>query len=148
MLLNDKDFAKQMGNEGRKFVIENYSTEAIGKQLEEIIDEMDFTEWDFDFSEKPRNPDYDPPQINSDSDWLVDIYKNILMMDVDPSMDHGHKHWMSQIKKGLSRPEVLKYFKNVASKENAKINSEINFNRTGIYPNPTKDFIEFKNIKR
>ena len=26
-------------------------------------------------------------------------------------------------------------------------NSEINFNRTGIYPNPTKDFIEFKNIK-
>ena len=26
-------------------------------------------------------------------------------------------------------------------------NSEININRTGIYPNPTKDFIEFKNIK-
>ena len=26
-------------------------------------------------------------------------------------------------------------------------NSEINFNRTEIYPNPTKDFIEFKNIK-
>lgn len=118
---------KEIGKKARKFVIENYSTEAIGKQLEQIIDEMDFTEWDFDFSEKPRNPDYDPPQINSDSDWLVDIYKNILMMDVDPSIDQGHKHWMSQIKKGLSRPEILKYFKNVASKENAKINSEINF---------------------
>ena len=57
------------------------------------------------FQEKPRNPDYDPPQINSDSDWLVDIYKNILMMDVDPSMDQGAQTLDVSNKKRIISPK-------------------------------------------
>jgi len=33
LLLNDKDFSKQMGNEGRKFVIENFSWENSTKKF-------------------------------------------------------------------------------------------------------------------
>ena len=37
LLLNDKDFAKQMGNEGRKFVIENFSWENSTKKFSNFI---------------------------------------------------------------------------------------------------------------
>jgi glycosyltransferase involved in cell wall biosynthesis len=37
LLLNDKDFSKQMGNEGRKFVIENFSWE---KSTKKFIQDM------------------------------------------------------------------------------------------------------------
>ena len=33
LLLNDKDFSKQMGNEGRKFVIENFGWENSTKKF-------------------------------------------------------------------------------------------------------------------
>jgi glycosyltransferase involved in cell wall biosynthesis len=116
-----------MGRKARQFVIDNYSVEVIGKKLEKIFDEMPFCEWDFDFTDEPRNPDYDPPQIQSDSDWLVDIYKNILKMDVVAGTDKGHTHWIKKIKEGLTREEVLSYFKKVANEENSKINSSFNF---------------------
>lgn len=116
-----------LGKKSRNFVINNYSTETVGKKLEKIIDEMPECDWDFDFSEKPRNPDYIPPRIDSDSEWLVDIYKNILMMDVDPKSDKGHQHWMDRIKEGAEREEILSYFKKVANKENSKIRESVYF---------------------
>lgn len=116
-----------LGRKSRDFVINNYSTETIGKELEKIIDEMPDCDWDFDFSEKPRNPNYEPPMIKNDSDWLVDIYKNVLMMDIDPKSDKGHEHWMNKLKEGGERGEILSYFKNVANKENSQINEGIYF---------------------
>ena len=112
---------QEMGFRSRQFVIENYSTETIGSKLEDIFDQMDFCDWDFDFEEKPRNPNYKPNENLSDSDWLVDIYKNILNMDVDPSSDKGHQHWMKKIKEDFSRKKILNYFKEIATKENEEI---------------------------
>lgn len=112
-----------MGVTARNFVINNYSTEVIGKKLEEIIDSMPNCDWDFDFTEEARDPDYNPPEIDSDSEWIVDIYKNILKMDVIAGTDKGHKHWMGKIKDGLTREDILKYFKKVAKEENSKINT-------------------------
>jgi len=110
-----------MGRKARQFTIDNFSIEVIGKRLEEILDNMPFCDWNFDFTEKPRNPDYIPPPCEDTSTWLVDIYQNVLNMTVDPASDEGHKHWMSQLSKDATREGVLDYFRQVASKENAEI---------------------------
>jgi len=110
-----------MGEKARKFILDNYSTNVIGNKLESILDNMDYCEWDFDFSEKLRDPEYMPPNIEDDSSWLCDIYSNILKMDVDPDYDEGHIHWMKKISEGISREKILAFFKQVASKENSKI---------------------------
>lgn len=120
-LMSDKKI-KKLGKKSREYVINNYSTKVIGANLEKIIDNMEVKNWDFDFSEKPRDPNYQPPHIESDSAWLVDIYYNILNMSVDPESDQGHKHWMSKIQEGMSREKILDYFKSVAKKENSSIN--------------------------
>jgi glycosyltransferase involved in cell wall biosynthesis len=123
----NKSKVSSMGKRGRQFVIDNFSTEVIGKKLEDIFDSMDFCEWDFDFSEKPRNPNYNPPHFDNDSEWLIDLYKNILNMEVDPAGDKGHAYWTEQINKGFPKDEVLKYFKKVASDENSKIDNSYEF---------------------
>ena len=116
-----------LGVKARQFVVDNFSTEVIGKKLEDIFDSMPEVDWDFDFTEKPRNPHYLPPPIESDSEWLVDLYKNILHMDIHPPTDDGHKYWMSELSKEAKRDGVLNYFKEVASKENAEIVNRVDF---------------------
>ena len=114
-----------LGKKARQFVIDNYSIESIGKKLEEILDEMEPSDWDFDFKPKPKNPNYNPPEIENQSDWIKDIYKNILDMEICES-DDGHKHWTKRLAEDMSRDDVLKYFKQVAKKENDK-NKKIDF---------------------
>ena len=77
--------------------------------------------WDYDFKKIAANPNYNPPGIKSDKDWLIDLYKNILKREVDDS-DDGHKYWMQEISKGADRASVLNYFKKVATDTNEKEN--------------------------
>ena len=112
---------KVLGGKARNFVIENYSPEKVGAELEKLIDKSPYCKWDFDFSEKERNPNYIPPEIKEDKDWLLDIYQNILNMDIDPDTDKGLEHWMGKISEGTSREDVLSYFIKVAEKENKEI---------------------------
>jgi len=108
---------KEMGKVARQFVLDNLSAEVIGKKLEEIIDNAPQVEWNYNSDFVQRNPNYNPPEIESDSDWLINIYKNILQMNVDAN-DDGVKSWISQIKSGRTRDQVLEYFRKVAAKEN------------------------------
>lgn len=101
----------------RDFVVKNYSIEAVGSRLEEILDNMPEVDWDYDMSHKERNPNYSPPNITSNKDWLKDIYKNILMMDVEDP-DQGLNNWMQNIEKGQPREDILRIFREVAVKEN------------------------------
>lgn len=105
------------GKKSRDYVIKEYSVESVGAQLENIIDEMPEIDWDFDLSFKPRNADYDPPAIESNKDWIIDLYKNILNKEVDEN-DDGHKHWIHRLSTDMNRDQVLEYFKSVAKKEN------------------------------
>ena len=82
-------------------------------------------DWNFDFAVQPKNPDYNPPEIENDSAWIKDIYKNILDMEIIDS-DEGHIHWLKRLSEDMSRDDVLKYFKQVATKENEK-NKKIDF---------------------
>lgn len=116
---------KSLGQQARKFVIDNYSIEAVCSKLEKIIDEMPEIDWDFEFSEQQRNSNYEPPEIESNSDWLKDIYKNILNLEIKET-DEGHKHWMKRLSSDLKRKDVLDHFKKVAEKENDK-NKKVKF---------------------
>lgn len=121
------DKKSSMGKIGRKFVVDNFSTKIVGAKLENIFDSMPDNNWDFDFTPKPKNPDYDPPELESNSEWLKDIYKNILLVDVNPETDNGHKYWMQEFSKGKTREEILSYFKKVASDENNKMDNSYEF---------------------
>ena len=106
-----------IGEKSRKYVIDNYSSEVIGKKLEDIIDSMPDVDFDFNLAFQNRDPEYTPPNIENDSKWIIDLYKNILKRDVDES-DQGHKHWMERLSSDMKRPQVLEYFQSVAKKEN------------------------------
>lgn len=114
--MSERDKAK-MGAKAKKFVEENYSIKTIGKKLESILDEMPSIDWDFNFTVPERNPNYNPPNIKSDSEWVIDIYKNILKVEVSEH-DEGHSHWVKRLSNDLNRKDVLKYFRSVADKEN------------------------------
>ena len=111
------------GKQARDYVIKNYSIESVGKKLEEIFDSMPEIDWDFNFKRELRNPDYPNPQIEDDSLWLIDLYKNILKYDLDDK-DEGHQHWMKSLSQGATRESVYNYFRQVAAKENEDINKD------------------------
>ena len=112
-----KEQRLQLGRKARKFVQQNFSIEVIGKKFTKIIDSMPEVEWDYDFKKIKADPSYNPPHIESDKDWLIDLYKNILKREVDETAD-GHKYWLDEISKGASRNDVLNYFKKVAQDTN------------------------------
>ena len=109
----------KMGKMAREFVISNYSTDVVGKMFESCFDELPFIDWstlDLD-AVKTRNPNYIPDSSLSNSEWLLDLYKNMLMMDIDAN-DNGHKYWMQQFSKGAERQGIFNYFQKTATKEN------------------------------
>ena len=131
----------KLGKKARQFVIDNFSIDVIGARLEEVFDSLPFCQWDFDFSEKPRDPNYTPPFIENDSEWLIDIYENVLNMEVCPE-DDGHKYWQAEInKKGSSqdtREGILGYFRQVADKENKDLS----------HPSMLEDFLDEEGPER
>ena len=88
----------EMGKKARQWVLDNFSIEVIGKQYEEIFDAM--PEFNYNFDEKPpkRNPEYPLKNIEDNTTWLLDMYKNILCMDVDNTND-GVKYWANGLNK-------------------------------------------------
>jgi len=110
----------EMGKKAREWAINNFSIPVIGEQLESILDKFPLCDWDFDFTQDLRHPEYNPPEIKEDADWLTDIYKNILLMDVN-NENEGHKHWMESLRQGRSRKEILDFFRETARKENRDI---------------------------
>ena len=116
---------KETGSKARQFVLDNLSTEVIGKKLEQIIDNSPNLQWNYDSDFKQRNPNHQPLETESDTEWLIDIYKNVLLMTVGPN-DDGLKGWLSHLRNGRKREEVLEYFKKTATKENNE-NAKVEF---------------------
>ena len=117
---------REMGKKAREWTIKNYSVENIGKEIENFIDNSDYTNYDFSLKEEEKDPFYQIPDIKNDNEWLTYMYKNILKMkDIDEN-DEGHKYWMQEISKGMKRQDIENYFRNVAAQENQK-NKKIDF---------------------
>lgn len=110
----------KMTEAGRDWAVKTFSCETIGKQWEEMFDNMKPKDWStivLDYAKK--NPAYPMPEITDNIIWLKDLYKNILNMDV-PDEDSGVKHWMGQLANGMGREKIYQYFQHVANTENEK----------------------------
>tara|TARA_R100001443_G_scaffold28656_1_gene41861 strand:- start:1537 stop:3426 length:1890 start_codon:yes stop_codon:yes gene_type:complete len=110
----------QRGKRSRQWVLDNFSGEVIGKKLEEIIDNMPEVDYDYDLKPIQLNADYKVKEsYSSHSEFLIDIYKNILNDEVDENSS-GFKHWLKQLEGGQSSDVILNHFRQVAIKENQK----------------------------
>ena len=115
-----KEDRLKKGKLAREWAISKFSTEVTGKFLEKFIDEAPFADFDFDsLAWKPRNPSFQIPKIDDDSEWLICMYKNILKMDVDPQ-NEGHKYWMNQMSNKVPRKNVEDFFRKTAISENGE----------------------------
>jgi len=115
----------EIGKTARDFVIKNYSIESICSKLEDIIDNMPEPDWNFEFKIEEKDENYTPNPSLPNEEWIIDIYKNILKMEVDED-DEGFKHWINRLNTDMDKESVLKYFHQVAEQENAK-NKSIKF---------------------
>lgn len=119
----------RMGSAAREWTIKSYSTEVVAKKFENWIDESLALNKKYDFAAKelPKNPEAIIETIEDNSAWLISLYKNILNMEVD-DRDEGHQYWMKQLKNGMLRTDIEKFFRDVATQDNEKESCKIDFN--------------------
>lgn len=120
LYFSDIEKREQIGQQGRDFALKTFTPEVVGKQWENAIDSLPELNYNYDFSEKEKNPNYPiPPQEVSDDEFLTLLYDNILIQP-EPQNGEGRQHWLKVLSGGISREEVYKYFIGVAIKDNAK----------------------------
>lgn len=117
-----KDKRSRLGKKAKQYIIKHYDIQKVGKQWEEIIDSLPEITWDYDFTEKKKNPEYTPSNEPDNVKWIQELYENILLIPNIPEHDKGVQDWLQALKDGRSRQDVLAYFKKVASEENQKQN--------------------------
>ena len=71
------------GKIGRQWVLDNFSVDVIGKLFEDFMDNAETKEYDFEEDKdstknKKNNPDAFIPNIESNSDWVLTLYRDIL----------------------------------------------------------------------
>lgn len=135
-----KDQRNFIGNSARQWVIDNYSTEVIGRQFEKFLDNQSKTEYNFDMTKELKNPEAEIIPIKDNRKWLKEMYMNILKMDVSDK-DEGLEYWLSSLANGASRESVENYFRKEAYKDNLKIENENN-------STSLRDIIGFENDKK
>lgn len=107
------DKIKKIGKKARQWVIDNFSVEAVGKQLEEIFDKMPNIDYDFSLQSEDPNPNYEFPQINDNEEFIIDIYKNILKQNIDKNHTECIE-LVSHLKNGTSKEDIYKHIINNA----------------------------------
>ena len=116
---------REMEKAARKWALENFSPNVIGKKIEEFIDNAPFSEG-ISFVEKEQDPFFKIENIPDNSEWIKSLYSNILKRPEVDEKDDGHKYWMAEIAKGCPRQQIENYFRQVALQDNQK-NKKISF---------------------
>jgi len=116
----------ELGKKARKFILDNYSTESVGKKLEKIIDSMEKPNYDFKFSTSDINPEYIPPEITDLKYWIKDLYKNMFSINLKNN-DEVLKLWQNKISQGETKESILNHLKNIALKEKSIKESKTSF---------------------
>jgi glycosyltransferase involved in cell wall biosynthesis len=113
-----------LGLKARQFVIDKCSIEAIGKQLEDIIDSMPEVDYDFSMEPKKFNGFYEPVMTLSNEDFIVDLHKNMLHEKIDKNSTVT-KHWLAEMSKGVSKEHLFNHIRNICS--HSQLNKPIEF---------------------
>ena len=110
---------QEIGELGREWAKNTFSIETIGPQWEQVFDALPPKDWSSITLTPPRkNESFAKPQIQDDQAWVTALYNGILMCQPDPD---GLKHWMSQLKAGITRDAIYQYFLKIARDDNAKM---------------------------
>jgi len=120
-----KDKKRDMERAGRKWVLDNFSVDVIGKKIENFIDNAPFVE-NLDYKEEQRNPYVQIENIADNSEWIKSLYANILKRPEVDEKDDGHRYWMNEFSRGTTRQSIENYFRQIAVQENNK-NKKVSF---------------------
>lgn len=107
----------ELGQKARQWALSKFSPDVVGKQWENYIDSLPEVNYDYEFTEKPKNPNAIIPPTEDNAIWIKSLYKEILNMTVDET-DDGFKNWDQQLKNGAKREDIHKFFINVAVEKN------------------------------
>jgi hypothetical protein len=107
---------KEMGEKARKYIINNYSVEVVGKLFEDLFDSLPYIDYEFKNKKIECNAFFEPNENLSDKDWIESLYNNVLLK-IDPA---GVTHWMNRLQTDLTRSDVLNYFRKTAIEANQK----------------------------
>lgn len=110
---------KDISTRGRAWAEKTFAINTIGSQWEKFFDELPLIDWTtIDLEVSIKNSNFPIPQIEDEDEFIDSLYKNILKMD-EPRDGSGFQNWKNQLKAGVKREDVYKFFIDVASKENA-----------------------------
>ena len=120
---------KRRGKEAREWTIKNFAVKNVGKYIEDYIDELPLSDFDFkDTAPKElKDPNAEIGNIPDNSEWVLAMYHKILKMHQVNEQDEGYLYWMQSLDGGMSREEIENYFRDVAKKDNEKITKEVPF---------------------
>jgi hypothetical protein len=115
---------REKGKVAREWALDNFSVRVIGKFFEDFIDSAPSLTYDYSTEkttkEEDRNyPDAFVPPIESDSEWVLMLYKKILNMD-NHTNDEGYKTWMKSLENKIPRKQIEDFFRNAAKEHNQK----------------------------
>lgn len=113
----DKKEIVEIGNSIRNYFVEKFDPQKTFDFIESFIDNIEFSDYDFNFEREERDEAYPIKNIEDNREWLKDLYKGCLKMDVSND-DSGLIHWSSCLEKGISRQQVYDFFIKTAKKEN------------------------------
>lgn len=115
---------KEFGLKSRDWALKTFNTENTGSFIEKFIDDAPFAKeesWN-SLKKELRNPNYPFQDIADETDWLIDMYKNILKME-ETANSEGTSFWRTRLTQGVTRKQIYDFFIQTAQTENAKINS-------------------------
>jgi len=107
----------EFGKRARKFVIDNFSTEVVGKMFENLFDSLPQINFSYQEANIECDAFYEPNESLNDRDWVESLYTNILKRP-DPA---GREHWIMRLRSDLKRQDVITHFRKVAIFENQNL---------------------------
>lgn len=120
---------EEIGVRSRDWAIKTFGIETVGAKWEAMFNKMPLVDWGSIVltGGADKNEGYPmPTTITSDSEWIKDLYRNVLNMNVADS-DDGLLHWCAKLVAGMKREPIYDYFISVARQENAKNKPPVDF---------------------
>lgn len=117
----DKEI-KEISDLGRKWTIENFDTEKVSKDWQNIIDNLPEITWDFTYKPDIKNPNAQIQNLEKDLDFVIHSYSEILNMKDMTEDKNEVKYWVNFISqpgdKNKHRQDMVNTMRNVALQKN------------------------------
>jgi len=108
-----------IGIKARQFVVDYCSIEAIGKELESLIDSMPEVDYDFDNPPSRFNADHKPNFEADEKDFIISLHKEMLGESVDENHT-SFKVWKNKLQQEINREQMHNHFRNVCLQQQQK----------------------------